>query len=131
MYYRDILFLEVEDVHSAHEAAIDIGGGDRGVLNLGMVESATMAPRCGYYATLAAIAAAYVLGIAKNHGYRDGNKRTATICLGKFLGANGFDVVLGPEWADIVVSVSTGVMSREELAMVIARLMGGDPVMIE
>lgn len=56
-----------------------------------------MAPQAGY-GTLAEFAAVYVRGFACNHGYVDGNKRTAAGVMMAFLGANGFPVVLAPEW---------------------------------
>jgi death-on-curing protein len=128
----DVVFLEVEDVDSAHDAAIAFGGGASSVLNRGLIESATMAPKSGYYNTLAELAAVYAHGFAKNHGYQDGNKRTATIVLGKFLEANGFSVDLGPEWEAIMIAVADGSISRAMLAAHIAAdLMGGDPVPIE
>jgi death-on-curing protein len=129
--YDDVIFLAVEDVDAAHEQAIRLHGGDPAVLNQGLVESATMAPRAGYYGTLAELVAVYAHGIAKNHGYQDGNKRTATIVLGQFLGVNGLPVILGPEWEDYMVAVADGSMSREQLTGKITELMGGDPVPIE
>lgn len=52
MKWDAITFLEVGDVDSAHDAALQLGGGSPGVLNAGLIESATMAPRMGYYASL-------------------------------------------------------------------------------
>jgi death on curing protein len=43
------------------------------------------APRTGYYASLAELAAAYAHGIAKNHPFLDGNKRTALVVTLVFL----------------------------------------------
>jgi prophage maintenance system killer protein len=110
-----VVFQSEEDVDAAHEAALSLGGGESGVLNRGMVISATMAPRNGYYGSLAAMAAAYLYGIAKAHGYKDGNKRTAAIVLGQFLGSNGFDVELTEIWPDLVVAVAEDTISRENL----------------
>lgn len=134
MRIDDVIFLEVEDVDSAHEAAMEFGSApdeDRGVLNAGMVASATHAPRTGYYGSLAELAAVYVHGIAKAHGYANGNKRTAALVLLKFLGANGFPVDLSPEWEGIIEGVADGSVSRDELARKITGLIGGDPVAIE
>jgi death-on-curing protein len=129
--YEEVVFLDVEDVDSAHEEVIRLHGGEPSVLNRGLVESATMAPRAGYYATLAELAAVYAHGIAKNHGYQDGNKRTATVVMLKFLGANGYPMSLGPDWVDHMVAVADGSMSRDELATRITELLGGNPVPIE
>ena len=126
MRYGEIIFLDVEDVDAAHDAALDCGGGLPGVRDSGLITSATMAPQAGYYRSLAQLAAAYVYGIAKNHGYLDANKRTATLVMLTFLGANGFDVTLGPEWVDIMEGVADDTVSRDRLTAEIARLIGGD-----
>jgi hypothetical protein len=55
-----------------------------------MIDSAAAAPWRDYRSTLGEMTAAYVHGLAHNHGYVDGNKRTAAGVLMKFLGANGF-----------------------------------------
>lgn len=131
MRFVDVVFLTEEDVDAAHDEAIRRGGGEQGVLNRGMIISATMAPQNGYYRTLAELAAVYAHGIAKNHGYRDANKRTAVVAFAQFLGANGYDVELGPEWPGIVESVVKGEITRDQLAVMIAMRMGGDPIAIE
>ena len=74
----------------------------------------------------------YVHGIAKNHGYVDGNKRTAASVLMAFLGSNGFPVVLAADWIGIVESVADGSMTRHQLVdVIVARLLGGVDVTIE
>jgi death-on-curing family protein len=129
--FDEVVFLEVEDVLAAHEAALDFGGGDEGILNYGLLDSATMRPRCGYYGSIAEMAAVYAMGIAKNHAFADANKRTATIAFAKFLGANGFDVTLGRRWSALMVAVANDDVSLVALTNKITELMGGDPVEIE
>lgn len=126
MRYGEIYFLEVEHVEQLHMDAIAIGGGDPTVRDPRLVQSAVMAPRHGYYNSLAAIAAGYAYGIAKNHGYTDGNKRTALEALVMFLDMNGFPVTPGPEWADILEDVTRGALGRDELIARVVRLMGSD-----
>ena len=55
-----------------------------GVRDAGLLESAVMAPRAGYYHSLAELAAALTYGIAKNHPFLDGNKRAAFYALVPF-----------------------------------------------
>lgn len=131
MRFTEIVFLKEEDVDAAHDAALRRGGGPQGIISRGLIISATMAPQNGYYGSLAEIAAVYAHGIAKNHGYRDGNKRTAVVAFAQFLGVNGYDVELGPEWPAVIEAVVKGDMTRDQLAARIAMLMGGDPVTIE
>jgi death-on-curing protein len=71
-------------------------GGSPGVRDEGLLESALARPRQKWaYAKapdLATLAAAYAFGLAKNHGYVDGNKRVAFMGVYVFLGLNGHDL---------------------------------------
>jgi len=65
----------------------------------------------------AALAAAYAFGIARNHPFVDGNKRTAAVVAETFLNLNGF--VLTATDAELVVAtlaLAAGELSEEELA---------------
>lgn len=65
---------------------------------------------------LASLAAAYALGIVRNHPFRDGNKRTAFLTLVVFLGLNGLDFETDEK--DVVAMirvVAAGEASEEEL----------------
>ncbi len=79
-----------------HDAQIREHGGTPGVRDEGLLESALGRPQQKWaYAEkpdLAALAAAYVFGLVKNHGYVDGNKRVAFMAAYIFLGTNGYDV---------------------------------------
>jgi len=79
-----------------HDAQLREHGGAPGVRDDGMLESALARPRHKLAYTelpdLATLAAAYAFGLARNHGYVDGNKRTAFIAAYVFLGLNGFDL---------------------------------------
>ena len=57
------------------------------------MESAIARPYCGYYPRIAQKAAALVQSVATNHGFSDGNKRTALILLNLFLFKSGYDLV--------------------------------------
>lgn len=84
-------------VMAIHEAQIAEHGGTLGIRDEGLLESALARPRQIFaYADsppLAALAAAYVFGIAKNHPFLDGNKRTAWVVGAAFLEINGRDVI--------------------------------------
>jgi len=45
--------------------------------------------------TIAALAASYAYGIARNHAFVDGNKRAAFLSIGLFLGLNGHRLAAG------------------------------------
>jgi len=87
----------------------------------GLLESALNRPRQKWHydkeIDIAALAAAYTFGIAKNHGFVDGNKRAAFMTAYSFLGMNGHDfdaaeteVVTTIEW------VAAGQLTEAELA---------------
>jgi death-on-curing protein len=80
------------------------------------------------YGSLAEMAAAYAWGIARNHPFVDGNKRTALLTSLLFLGLNGFSLTVGPEWVEIMVSVadSTTGYSRLDLVAAFQKQMGVD-----
>lgn len=60
-------------------------------------------------AQLPELAAAYAFGIARNHPFVDGNKRTALLALYTFLGLNGVDfVVPEADAATIILSLAAG-----------------------
>ncbi|MDB5410310.1 MAG: death-on-curing family protein [Rhodospirillales bacterium] len=86
-------------VHAVHDRQIAEHGGGSGVRDAGMVESALARPlNLSAYGDpdAAALAAAYAFGIAKNHGFIDGNKRTAWVIARLFLADNGFRFTFGP-----------------------------------
>ncbi|WOH51715.1 type II toxin-antitoxin system death-on-curing family toxin [Bradyrhizobium sp. sBnM-33] len=103
-----------------HDEQLTIHGGASGLRDEGMLESALDRPknRLAYEkAELAEFAAAYAFGIARNHPFVDGNKRTSLLALYTFLGVNGIDfIVPEAEAAAIILSLAAGEVSEESLA---------------
>ena len=132
MHIDDVVFLEVVNAHDAHARGLHGYGGASGVRDHGRIDAAVMAPQSGYCATLAEMAATYVHGFAKGHGFVDGNKRTSANVLMMFLGANGFPILLENDWADIIEKVADGTTTKQQLtAIIVTRLLGGADVSIE
>ena len=77
------------DVLEAHESALQFGGLP-GIRDLGLVQSAIARPYSGYYRSISSKAAALTHSLAKNHGFADGNKRTALLVLTLFLDRSGY-----------------------------------------
>lgn len=80
-------------VAAVHDRQIAEHGGPEGVRDPGAVESALARPQnLAAYGTpdAAALAAAYAFGLVRNHGFADGNKRTAWIVARLFLADNGY-----------------------------------------
>ncbi|MFY9514389.1 MAG: type II toxin-antitoxin system death-on-curing family toxin [Rubrivivax sp.] len=79
-----------------HDESIAEHGGAPGLRDEGLLESALARPQnlAAYeQPDLAALAAAYGVGLAKNHGFVDGNKRAAFLAVGLFLALNGHRLV--------------------------------------
>jgi death-on-curing protein len=102
-----------------HDEQLTIRGGAGGWRDEGILKSALDLPRDKWTcerAEMAELAAAYAFGIARNHPFIDGNKRTALLALYTFLGVNGVDFdVPEAEAASIILSLAAGEVSEESL----------------
>jgi death-on-curing protein len=110
-------------VDAIHDDQLQQHGGLPGVRDEGAVESALARPRhlwtYGEEEPLdaARLAAAYGGGIARNHGYRDGNKRTAFMAMYVFLKLNGNRIEADqPAVVDLMRAVAEGECSEQELS---------------
>lgn len=86
--------LGLPDVVAIHNTVIERFGGLAGTRDSGLLESALAQPFQAFggvelYPSLPQKAAVYAWGIAKNHPFNDGNKRTAIACMASFLRGNG------------------------------------------
>jgi death-on-curing protein len=113
-------WLDIDIVLDVHAEQLALFGGADGVRDRGLIESALGRPRHKFAygeSDLAALAAAYAFGIAKNHPFVDGNKRTAFASMLVFLGLNGIDFDVPPQDATVmIVSLAAGEVSEESLA---------------
>ena len=105
---------------ASHLEQLSEHGGARGVRDARLLDSATaQAQNLASYgeADAAALAATYAYGIARNHPFVDGNKRTAAVISETFLVLNGY--VLTATDAELVVAIlalASGDLSEEALA---------------
>lgn len=86
------LWLEHQTVLAIHDEQLAAHGGAAGIRDEGLLESALARPlnHAGYGdPDIAELAALYAIGIARNHPFVDGNKRTAYVALETFLILNG------------------------------------------
>jgi death on curing protein len=113
-------WLDVNIVLDVHAEQLALFGGPDGIRDLGLLESALARPlnKFAYGETdLAALAAAYAFGIAKNHPFVDGNKRAAFASIVVFLGINGIDLIVPPEQATaVILDLAAGEIGEEGLA---------------
>jgi death-on-curing protein len=104
----------------AHDEQLAEHGGASGIRDQGLFESALARPQnLAAYGEpdAAALAAAYAYGLAKNHAFVDGNKRTALIALEFFLELNGF--ILSADDAQcvlVILSIASGAFTEAALA---------------
>ena len=114
------VWLDWRIVQALHADQITRYGGAQGVRDIGLIQSALARPTNKWHyenPDLFVLAAAYGFGIAKNHGFEDGNKRTAFLALYTFLGLNGYDLdAPEEEVVRIMEAVADGSLGEPELA---------------
>ena len=97
-----IVWVERTLALAVHERQLAEHGGGAGIRDEGLLQSALARPRQRYAygqppPDLAELAASLAYGLARNHPFVDGNKRTAHVCYRVFLALNGCDLVAGDE----------------------------------
>ncbi len=104
------------DVVAAHDEALTFGGLP-GVSSLHLIESAIGRPYSGYHRTIASKAAALLESVVGNHGFVDGNKRTAWIVVEILIERSGYrlDIPDDEPIDDLVVSLASGEIGFEDV----------------
>jgi death on curing protein len=104
----------------AHESQIAVHGGLKGVRDHGQLEAAMVRARMKFEygdRSLASLGAAYAFGLARNHPFADGNKRTALVVMETFLALNGFQLKSGNiVVAALIMELAAGDINEEQLA---------------
>jgi death on curing protein len=118
----DPVWLTGDIVLALHDEASAEFGGMSGVRDTGSFENALAKPRnliaYGDDPSLFDLSAAYCIGIAKNHPFVDGNKRTAFLTAAVFLELNGY--LIAPSESEVVekmIQVAEGKIDQESLAV--------------
>jgi len=110
---------------AAHDEQLAEHGGAIGLRDANLFESALARPQnlAAYEdADVAALAAAYGFGLARNHPFVDGNKRTALVALETFLLLNGFKLIASDsECVTTIVGLASGEIDEAALAAWIRR----------
>ncbi len=116
------VWVRADVVEAIHRRQLAEHGGAEGVRDAGALASALDRPRNRLtYGNpppdLAELAAAYGFGIARNHPFADGNKRTALIVMRLFLKLNGAALVAtAGEKYDVIMSLAAGDLEETALA---------------
>lgn len=118
----EIIWLLEETVIAIHHRQIAEHGGREGLRDEGLLASALARPRnlLAYaqpQSDLAAMAAAYAFGIARDHPFLDGNKRTALVAARTFLLLNGVNLEAGQDEKFLTfLQLAAGSLTEVELA---------------
>lgn len=114
-------WLSLELIEAIHNRQLAEHGGLSGLRDRSMLESAIERPRSKFAyrspaTDLPELAAAYAYGLARNHPFMDGNKRTAYVACRTFLVLNGWDMI-GPlhERYPLFLALASGQLDESEL----------------
>lgn len=113
-------WVDIEVTHAIHDWQLSEHGGLDGVRDEGAIRSALARPQnlAAYGASNAAsLVVAYTFGLVRNHGFADGNKRTAWVIARLFLADNGYRLRFAPpEAVRLMEEVAGGAMGEDALA---------------
>lgn len=116
----EVRFVDAAIAVAVHDRQLAEHGGLAGVKDLGLLESAVARPRnkLAYgEEDLCVLAAAYAFGIARNHPFADGNKRTAWVLARLFLRLNGVTIAFDKGDAiRMMLSLAGGALSEDAVA---------------
>lgn len=114
-------WVSAQVVHAIHDRQLAEHGGLSGIRDVAAIESAlARAQHVAAYGKpdVADLAAAYAYGIARNHGFSDGNKRTAWVVARLFLADNGYRLRADPlETVKTVEDLASGLLEEKALAV--------------
>ncbi len=108
-------------VEAIHDVQLEHNGGLHGLRDAGSLESALGRPlhrwHYGEAKDLADCAASYGFGLAKNHPFADGNKRTAFVVMATFYELNGSELnATEVDAVAVMVGVADGSITEVRLA---------------
>lgn len=118
---KEPVWLTRSILETLHADQIKEHGGRLGVRDSGLLDSALTRPRNTWQydrdVDIAALAADYGFGFAKNHAFIDGNKRIAFIATNVFLILNGYEIE-APETEVVktILRLADGRLSRNKFA---------------
>jgi death-on-curing protein len=121
----DLEFLSVEEILEIHRDQIERYGGDDGIRDRGLLESAVAMPRQSFgeeylHGSVFEMAAAYAFHLAESQSFVDGNKRTALASAYTFLALNGYRLVeQGDRLYEAMIAVGTHRLDKKGLAHVL------------
>jgi death-on-curing protein len=118
---RRIQFLGVEHLLAIHRQVIRRFRGRAGLRDPGLLESAAAMPSAQFggeflHPTVAAMAAAYLFHVCRNHAFIDGNKRVALVAAEMFLVLNGYRLAaVNDDLERLTLAVADGSLSKNSV----------------
>ncbi|PQO31507.1 type II toxin-antitoxin system death-on-curing family toxin [Blastopirellula marina] len=118
----EVKFLDIARVKMIHEDSIAKNGGDFGIRDPGLLESAVLTPQQKFsgnylHTNIYQMAAAYLFHLCKNHPFVDGNKRVAAMTAIIFLDVNGIETTATNEQLyELVIRVASETIEKSEIA---------------
>ena len=122
MMAQETKWLSLRLLLAIHARQIAEHGGGEGIRDRALLESALARARQQFFCAgpdtdLPILAAALGFGIARNHPFVDGNKRTAYVAMRLFLRINGWDLAASPaERYRTMIGLAAGDLEEAELA---------------
>lgn len=118
------VWVDLDVVLAIHDEQLAEHGGQPGVRDHGLLESALGRPRnqFAYGAqSITRLAASYDFGISRNHPFLDGNKRTSLVVAELFLELNGHELLASDvQCVSTFLQLAAGELSEDQLAEWIA-----------
>ncbi len=119
---KEPLWISEQVALAIHGRQIAEHGGEDGIRDASLLTSALARLRNvfayeGESTALARLAAAYLVGISKNHPFVDGNKRVAAVACETFLNQNALDLdASDEELYDLVLAIASSEMEEDMVA---------------
>ena len=114
-------FLSLSRILQIHRDGVDVYGGDPGVRDMGLLESAIAQPQASFggqylHDDLPTMAAAYLFHLVMNHPFVDDNKRVGAMAAFVFLDMNGIEFrAPEAEFRDLVMNVAAGKLNKADV----------------
>lgn len=116
-----LIFITVGDAIEIHRRMVQDFGGDPGLRDRGLLESAVAMPRAMFagdylHPNVPSMAAAYHYHLCANHPFIDGNKRVAVTVAEVFLRANGLHLdATDDEIVELTLGVASSTIGKQEV----------------
>jgi death-on-curing protein len=114
------VWVEIDVVLAIHDEQLAEHGGQPGVRDPGLLESALGRPRNQFAygePSITRLAASYAFGISRNHPFLDGNKRTSLVVAELFLELNGYELTASDvQCVTTFLQLAAGELTEDQLA---------------